>query len=172
MKNVINFYAIALFLASYLLSSISLAYDCDVDICFTTGQQCDQRIISAIESAQHTIYVQAYQFSRPIQNALVSAKQRLVKVEVILDKSQEGGKYQAAMFFHNMGIPVWIDNKVAIAHNKVMIIDGKTVITGSYNYSRAAQSRNAENVVFINSKEIANQYLLNFNNRLSKSFKY
>jgi len=160
-----------LILSSFLfISPLALSIPADVNVCFTPGQQCDMRIIEAIDNAQHTIYVQAYQLtSWTIRNALVSAKQRGVKIEVILDKSQEHGKYPAAIFFQNMGIPVWIDNKVAIAHNKVMIIDDSLVITGSYNYSRAAQYRNAENAVFIKSHEVADEYLRNFNSRLTYS---
>lgn len=160
-----------LILSSLLfVSQVALSIQADVAVCFTPAQRCDMRIMDAIQTAQHTIYVQAYQLtSRPIQNALVNANRRGVKVEVILDKSQEHGKYPAAIFFHNMQIPVWIDNKVAIAHNKVMIIDDNLVITGSYNYSRAAQYRNAENSVFIRSKEVAKEYLANFNYRLSRS---
>lgn len=160
-----------LILSSLLFfSQVAISTPSDVNICFTPGQRCDIRIINAIDHAQRTIYVQAYQLtSWPIRDALVDAKARGVKIEIILDKSQNKGKYPASIFFRNMQIQVWIDKKVAIAHNKVMIIDDELVITGSYNYSKSAQERNAENVVFIKSKDIANEYLLNFNNRLNKS---
>lgn len=49
----------------------------------------------------------------------------------------------------NVGIPLWIDDRVAIAHNKVMIIDNSTVITGSFNFTTSAQKRNAENVLVL-----------------------
>ena len=145
----------------------------DLNVCFTPGERCDLRLIEAIGNAKRTIEVQAYQLtSKPIQNALVKAFQRGVKVEVILDKSQLRGRgYPPAIYFHNMHVPTWIDNKPAIAHNKVMIIDSKEVITVSYNYSRAAQYRNAENMVIIISPEIASQYQRNFDYRLSQSEK-
>ena len=144
----------------------------DVSVCFTPGERCDERLINEINSAKHTIEVQAYQFtSKPIQQELVSAYQRGVKVDVILDKSQLRGRYSAAIYLYNMGVPTWIDNKVKIAHNKVMIIDGKEVITGSYNYSRSAQYSNAENMVIINSHEIAQKYQRNFESRLLVSEK-
>lgn len=150
---------------------MAFSFQADVSTCFTPGDRCDMRIIDAIENAHNTIYVQAYQLtSRPISDDLASAKRRGVKVEIILDKTQARQKgYSPAIFFHNMNIPVWIDNKPAIAHNKIMIIDGDLVITGSYNFSANAQKKNAENVVFIKSKEIADQYLNNFNSRLNVS---
>lgn len=145
----------------------------DVKVCFTPGDRCDLRLISAIRGAQRTIEVQAYQLtSKPIQRALVGAYQSGVKVEIILDKSQLWFKREApALYLSTFNIPIWIDNKVKIAHNKVMIIDGKEVITGSYNYSRAAQYSNAENLVIIQSSEIAAQYHRNFYYRLGLSQK-
>jgi phosphatidylserine/phosphatidylglycerophosphate/cardiolipin synthase-like enzyme len=58
-----------------------------------------------------------------------------VKVEVILDKSQRTEKYFSATFLYDSGIPTKIDAELAIVHNKVMIIDGESVITGSFNWS-------------------------------------
>jgi len=144
----------------------------DVSVCFTPGNACDMRLISEINSAKHTIEVQAYQLTSPsIEIALANAYESRVKVRIILDKSQLRGRYPSAIYFHNMGIPTWIDNKVRIAHNKVMIIDGKEVITGSYNYSRSAQNNNAENMVIIKSSSVATEYHQNFESRLLVSEK-
>ena len=69
----------------------------------------------------------------------MNAHKRGVKIEVILDKSQGTQKYSSATFLYNQGIPVKIDAQHAIAHNKVMITDGETVITGSFNFTKAAE---------------------------------
>ena len=75
--------------------------------------------------------VQAYSFtSAPIAKALVDAHKRGVDVRVILDKSQRTEKYSSADFVAHAGILTLIDAKHAIAHNKVMVIDGETVLTG------------------------------------------
>ena len=59
-----------------------------------------------------------------------------------------------------------IDNKVAIAHNKVMVIDNKNIITGSFNFTKSAQDRNAENVLIIlDDLNIANKYIANWEKR-------
>jgi phosphatidylserine/phosphatidylglycerophosphate/cardiolipin synthase-like enzyme len=83
---------------------------------------------------------------------------RSVKVEVILDKSQRTQKYSSATFLYNQGIPIKIDAQHAIAHNKVMIIDGETVITGSFNFTKAAEENNAENLLVIKDKKLASAY--------------
>ncbi len=150
-----------------LFPIIATPLPADISVCFTPGDRCDMRIINAIEGAHRTIEVQAYQLtSAPIKSSLDKANRRGVKVIIILDKSQS--KKSAIYLAHN-NIPVWIDYKPAIAHNKVIIIDGIIVITGSYNFSHAAQYRNAENVVFIKSKDIASEYLKNFYIRLKLS---
>lgn len=69
------------------------------------------------------------------------------KSEVILHKSQKTGKYSSADFLANQGIPTKIDAAHATAHNKVMIIDREAVITRSFNFTRAAKEKNAENLL-------------------------
>ncbi|MCY2927499.1 MAG: phospholipase D family protein, partial [Planctomycetota bacterium] len=114
-------------------------------------------------AAKQTVYVQAYSFtSAPIAKALVDAHKRSVKVLVILDKSQRTEKYSSADFVAHAGIPVQIDAAHAIAHNKIVIIDGETVITGSFNFTKGAEEKNAENLLVIRSKDLAAKYLENW----------
>lgn len=76
-------------------------------------------------------------------------------MEVILDKSQKRKKYSPADFLAHAGTPMKIDAAHAIAHNKVMIIDGETIITGSFNFTRAAEDKNAESLLIIKGKTLA-----------------
>jgi phosphatidylserine/phosphatidylglycerophosphate/cardiolipin synthase-like enzyme len=85
-----------------------------------------------------------------------------VKVEVILDKSQRTQKYSSATFLFNQGIPVKIDAAQAIAHNKVIVIDGETVITGSFNFTKTAEESNAENLLVIHDRKLAALYTKNW----------
>lgn len=141
--------------------------------CFTPGQDCTHQITDQIAKAEHSILVQAYGFSsKDIADALIAAKNRGIKVRVILDKSQRTQKYSLLHYIVDAGIPVWIDMKPAIAHNKVMIIDGKEVITGSFNFTDAAQKRNAENIVFISDTKLAKEYIQNWENREHQSIPY
>ena len=112
-------------------------------------------------TAQATIRVQAYWFtSRPILRALAAVQKRGVDVAVILDRSQDrwdapGASYTAATYLTNAGVPVFIDPAPGIAHNKVMVLDSAIVITGSFNFAAAADTRNVENVVILRSAEVA-----------------
>lgn len=90
----------------------------------------------------------------------VCQHQRGVDVQVVVDKSQKGEKYTSATFVANAGIPIRIDSKHAIAHNKIIIVDGHTVQQGSFNYTRAAEEKNGENVlVNWNNAKLAEVYL-------------
>lgn len=87
--------------------------------------------------------------SKPIAKSLIRAKERGVDVKVILDESQVNSKHSVINELFERAIPIWIDFKPAIAHSKVVIIDNQKIITGSFNFSDAAQRRNAENLLTI-----------------------
>lgn len=111
--------------------------------------------------------------SAPIAKALLRAHERGVKEEeIILDKNQRTKRYSSATFLANQKIPVYIDGQHGIAHNKVMIIDRKIVITGSFNFTRAAEERNAENLLVIRSEDLAKAYLDNWQRRREHSEEY
>ena len=104
----------------------------------------------AIAGAKKAVRVQAYAFtSERIARALVEAKARGVAVEVLLDKSNRTARHSVAGLLADAGIAVLIDDKHAIAHNKVILIDDNVVITGSFNFTKSAETRNAENLLFI-----------------------
>ena len=104
-----------------------------VAVYFSPGGGCTEAIVAEIGKAQKTIKLQAYSFtSVPIAAAVVDARKRGVQVTAILDKSQRTERYSSATFLNNQGVPVFIDARHAIAHNKIFLIDGKTIITGSF----------------------------------------
>jgi phosphatidylserine/phosphatidylglycerophosphate/cardiolipin synthase-like enzyme len=141
---------------------------------FSPNGGCTDAIVGALSAAKTSILVQAYSFtSAPIAKALVEAHKRHVDVQVILDKSQRTERYSGATFLSNEGIPVFIDASHNIAHNKVMVLDGKTVITGSFNFTKNAEEGNAENLLVIsNAPELAQRYTANWKEHLGHSEPY
>ncbi|MBA2654126.1 MAG: phospholipase D family protein [Gammaproteobacteria bacterium] len=166
---------IALVIALFFFPTLSFAdkfsSDASYKICFTPAQHCTDLIISTIANAQNQVLVQAYSFtSAPIAKALIQAHKRGVEVKVILDKSQFKTRgFSSAKFFTDYHLPLLVDYKPSIAHNKVMIIDKKTVITGSFNFTRAAEERNAENLIIITDAELAKRYAHNWELRAIES---
>jgi phosphatidylserine/phosphatidylglycerophosphate/cardiolipin synthase-like enzyme len=129
-------------------------------------------IVDEMAKAHRTILVQAYTFtSAPIAQALVDAHKRGVDVEVILDKSNRTERQSEAHFISHAGIPTLVDSVPGIAHNKVMVIDGETVITGSFNFTKAAEERNAENLLVIRDKDLAARYVKNWKTHAAHSEK-
>jgi phosphatidylserine/phosphatidylglycerophosphate/cardiolipin synthase-like enzyme len=141
----------------------------DLKAYFSPDGGCTQAVVDALNGAKKTILVQAYSFtSAPIAKALAEAKHRGVDVRVILDKSQRTERYSGATYLVNEGIPTFIDAAHKIAHNKVMVIDGQTVITGSFNFTKAAESGNAENVLLIlHAPELAARYTAHWQEHLA-----
>jgi phosphatidylserine/phosphatidylglycerophosphate/cardiolipin synthase-like enzyme len=176
MKKVIS----ALLATLAMLASPAFAYQMDVachaDVEYSPNGGAEAMVVQAIGTARKQILLQAYNFTSPaILNALANAKQNNhVDVRFILDKSNEEARYSSVMIqLAQMGIPIVTDYSVAIAHNKVIIIDGTDVITGSFNFTVSAQKRNAENVIwFMRCPVMAQPYIQNWNNRAAVSRPY
>ncbi len=131
-----------------------------IEVAFSPHGEATELVIKAIEAARISIRVSSYSFtSQPIAAALVAAHQRGVDVKVVMDKSQRSQPYSSASFLANMGVPLRIDTRHAIYHNKFLVIDNRHVETGSFNYTSAAEKANAENVILLwNSPLLAQRY--------------
>jgi phosphatidylserine/phosphatidylglycerophosphate/cardiolipin synthase-like enzyme len=132
---------------------------------FTPPANAATAIVKAIDASEREVLVQAYGFTHnAIAQALVRAHQRDVKVRVLLDqKSQMSNRYVIGLL-NDVDIAVRQDGKHAIAHNKVIVIDQVVVITGSFNFTNSAETRNAENILILKSPDLALQYRLQWLN--------
>lgn len=136
-----------------------------IQVRFSPNGGCTENIIQLIKNAKKKIYVQAYVFTQKlICDALIEAKNRNVDVQFIGDGA--GMSIRGSMIdpLSKSGIQCFTDNKHQISHNKIILIDRNIVITGSFNFSANAESKNAENLVIINDRKIASEYLDNWNN--------
>jgi phosphatidylserine/phosphatidylglycerophosphate/cardiolipin synthase-like enzyme len=135
-----------------------------VEVYFSPEDGVATNIIRHIESAQETIYFMAYSFTADeIAAALIARVEEGVDVAGVMEWSQF--RSNAGSEFENFtvnGLDVRLDGNPANMHHKVIIIDEKTVITGSYNFSVSAEKRNDENIVVIHNEEIATQFLNEF----------
>ena len=156
---------------SFILAAIcSAPYAADlvlnnvpVQVYFSPNGGCTKAIIDELNSAKTEILVQLYSFSSwPIANALVDAQERGVKVETILDRKTADPSLKTFIVLQFSKIPIFIDEAHTTAHNTVMILDGQTVITGSFNYTKQAKENNAENLLIIKSGELAKLYVDNW----------
>jgi phosphatidylserine/phosphatidylglycerophosphate/cardiolipin synthase-like enzyme len=126
-------------------------------------------VVSQINTAEKTIRVQAYDFSSlPIATALVEAHKRGVDVQVIIDKWRCSLAYCAKGPLLDAGIKVFSDGKHHIAHNKVIVVDEKVVLTGSFNWTEGAEA-NAENLVLLHNPVLIDTYAKNWELHLAHS---
>ena len=142
-----------------------------VEVVFSPGGGATDEIIKAIGSAKKSIQVQAYEFtSKPIAMALINAQKGGVDVRVILDKSNLQERNSMGPELTAAGIPVRLDHGFHIAHNKIMIIDTATVITGSFNFTASAEKYNGENLeIFRGNQPLADLFEQNWNWRWNAS---
>lgn len=173
MKAKFTFYPCFIVFLSILCTAIPIInYVADknnsekIVVCFTPGEDCEGLFVNEIDKANKTLDIQEYHLNnKAIVAAVLRAKARGVVIRMILDKVAK----KEAIPFVNAGIPVLIDYKPRIAHNKVMIVDGRVVIGGSFNPTESAQKRNAENLLIMEGDGIARQYEGNFEKRLRLS---
>ena len=126
--------------------------------------------LDAINHAHDHIYVHAYSFtSKPITEALIAAHRRGVVVKLLIDKRESKSRYCCASLLKHAGIEVQIDPVAGLAHNKVLIVDNEHVVTGSFNWSAAAESRNAENILLITSEKVNTIYTDNWHKRYERA---
>ena len=120
-------------------------------------------LIKHIDASKKTIKVMAYGFTAiPLSEALVKAHRRGVKVQLLQDEKSAGNNSDAVNQLIAAGIEVRSDGKHAIQHNKVMLLDDDIVITGSYNFTKSAEVRNAENIIILKSAYAAKRYADNW----------
>src|SRR5262249_46474873 len=131
---------------------------------FSPKGGCTEVDVRELNQAKHEILVMAYSFtSKPIADAVIAAKQRGVRIDILLDHSNEKEMYTELPYLEEHGIVPLIDAHHAIAHNKIMIFDHKTIVTGSFNFTHQAEAENAENMLVIKGHpEIVSAYYKNF----------
>ena len=131
---------------------------------FSPKGGCTKAIIAELNAARSEVLVQAFSFTYdPIVDALVAAHKRGVRVQILLDKANELETYSDLKRVLDHGIDTLVDAEHAIAHNKIIIIDQKVIVTGSFNFTQQAEASNAENVIIVHGhKELVVRYRLNF----------
>jgi phosphatidylserine/phosphatidylglycerophosphate/cardiolipin synthase-like enzyme len=173
MKNFLAIVLILFLLAPVCQGQVLRQAVPPVEVYFSPHGGCTEAVVKELGKARSSVLVQAYSFtSRDIAKAIVDAHKRGVKVEVILDKSVLKDGYTEADFILHAGIPVKVDSLHAIAHNKIIVVDGGVVITGSFNFTKQAENSNAENLLVIRDKTLAEKYTKNWHNHKGHSKVY
>lgn len=130
-----------------------------VEVLFSPDDGTADRILSLLDTAQQTIQFMAFAFtSDAIGEKLVEKAEQGVLVAGIFDESQLQVSSEYA-YLLAAGLDVRVDGSPYKLHHKAIIIDGATVIAGSYNFSLGAETRNDENTVIIHDPAVAEKFL-------------
>jgi phosphatidylserine/phosphatidylglycerophosphate/cardiolipin synthase-like enzyme len=152
---------------------ISAAFAASILTCFAPEQDCAGFAISAVDVAQHEILVNAYVFTTGsgVPAALISARHRGVEVRVVADRWTPCARQEGVGALAAAGIPIWIDARAKVAHEKALIIDRRVTIMGSYNWSKGAAS-NSEDLNVVISSEVAEAYAKHWQARQAASVRF
>ena len=169
MRRLLAALALGLAAAAGAARAAPAGHPARVEAWFTPGDDVARVISQRIAAARERVQVQAYLFThRGIAAALARAARRGVAVEVIGDARQhETGGLPVLRGLDRAGARIWLSADHAAFHNKVVLVDagtaGAVVVTGSFNFTQAAQEKNAENVVVISgSPEVAARFARDF----------
>ena len=128
-------------------------------------------LVDELNGATRSIDVMAYLITAPeIARALEAAQKRRVEVRVIMDAGNAGGIFSEKAIFADSPVPIWRDGEHKEFHHKVILIDGRIIITGSFNFTTQAEDTNAENLLLIRDHpRLYSAYLAHFNEHLQHS---
>jgi phosphatidylserine/phosphatidylglycerophosphate/cardiolipin synthase-like enzyme len=124
---------------------------------FSPSPEPERAILQTLQSAQKFVHAALYQLTDPeIADALIEIAKRGIELKILLD--DEPSKGSKGCLLLSAGIPVkqYVDS--GIMHHKFAVVDGERVITGSYNWTTSAQTRNEENLLVIESPELAQAF--------------
>ena len=145
-----------------------------VQVFFSPDDGTDRAIAQAMAQARQRVWIAGYYFtSSVLAKAIDQARERGLDVRVVLDRSQVSLRYSSATYFHNHGVPLWINARYPVMHHKFVVIDQDTVGFGSMNFTRAGAQQNAENFnLFRRWPQLAGTYAAEFQRLQRESVKY
>lgn len=121
-------------------------------------------LLKEIQSAKDSIHFMAFSFTHDVLGeAMRDCFKAGISVQGVFEERQANNQYSEYNAMKNAGLRVVLDENRGAMHHKVIVIDRETVITGSYNFSKNAETRNNENLLIIEeNREIAEAYLAEF----------
>ena len=149
---------------------ILAAFAASIVTCFAPEQDCAALAIGAIDAARQEILVSAYALTKRsgFPAALARAHDRGVDVRLIVDRRTPCARQKGVSALAAAGIPIWIDDRARVAHEKALIIDRSVTIMGSYNFSAGA-ARDSEDLNVVTSEEVAEAYATHWQARQTAS---
>ena len=130
---------------------------------FSPGDQCRSQIISLCGASSRTIDVCVFTITDDrIKRALIGAHDRGLKLRIITDDEKVDDRGSDIYDIRRHGVEVAIDRGPEFMHHKFAIFDGKTLIDGSFNWTRGASEHNLENIIVTDEARLVGQFTREF----------
>jgi phosphatidylserine/phosphatidylglycerophosphate/cardiolipin synthase-like enzyme len=134
-----------------------------IETYFAPEDEAAQYILETLAEADSEVHFMAFVFtSDPLGDALIELEERGVEVYGVIDERSIGSQYSEFERLQDAGVEVLADGNPYVMHHKVIVVDGETVIFGSYNFSASAEERNDENVLIVHDPTVAAAFLAEF----------
>lgn len=136
------------------------------EVCFSPEGKCSQLILDYLNGATESLDIALYSLTHPeITQVIINAHNRGIKVRLIIDKTQAEIKDATDDQLEQAGIPVkrMRSLKSGLMHHKFAVLDGVLLFTGSYNWTRGGDHKNAENLNLLSAEELVKKYQAEFN---------
>jgi len=179
---IINLLLPCFILCSFPGTQASLRAQDKIQVYFSPGGGAQGAIIETFEEARSNIIVAMYLFSNvDLADALIAAQKGGIRVRVVVDGSQDQRAYSRGRYMYENGVSIRVDRShmitaaesQGIMHNKFAVVDDSTIITGSYNWTQAAEIQNEENLLIIReAPDIARRYMAEFEKLWKQSVSY
>jgi phosphatidylserine/phosphatidylglycerophosphate/cardiolipin synthase-like enzyme len=152
--------AVAGFLFLFSLTTLAQA---DTKVYFSPNGGCQDAVIQEIKKAQKTIDIAMYDLTnKEISRELIIAKTRGVWLRIFLDQGEGNSRYSKGRYMMGKGIDVRFYQGTGLMHNKFAVIDDKVLITGSFNWTAAAERENQDNLLVITDENLVRKYAQRF----------
>lgn len=135
----------------------------ELEVLFSPDDRVAARLVALLRGARQTIDVMAFSFtSDALAEAMLDRAREGVAVRGVFDEGQATASGAEYPRLKQAGLDVRLERAEGLLHHKVIVIDGVTVITGSYNFTRSAEEQNDEAVLILHDPALAARYLEEF----------
>lgn len=137
----------------------TMVEDTPVLVLFSPEDNALDLLLPLVKQAKESVHFMTFAFTHDdLGEELVRQANRGVDVRGVFESRNTSTEHSEIHRLYCNGIDVREDGNPATMHHKVFVIDGKIVVTGSYNFSNNSETSNDENMVFLNNSDIAETY--------------
>jgi phosphatidylserine/phosphatidylglycerophosphate/cardiolipin synthase-like enzyme len=128
----------------------------EVELCFSPSQGCSRLIEETVTTAEESIHFMAFSFTdTEIGNAMIERAEAGVDLTGVFESTGSQTRFSQYGVMQQAGLDVYTDGNPYAMHHKVIIVDERIVVFGSYNFTANADDSNNENLLIVDDPDLA-----------------